>query len=229
MIIEIELRIWCFGPISDSILCFFVFKMADLLREQSSLNTGLSNINDELSIREKASRRARIYAQIESTKKELKEDREKCMKEFREEVGALVFFFPACLTFIAWHNNGNLWFLCCWDIAFRERRLVAVCLAQEYAHCNWLPENIQRILNKISNSIFCTGRSSIDFHKTKTKVITKAIQSEGNHYLEPLELKLKTSFETWRKRAATGDDWFWFCIWLVERVVRVSWTNHRAE
>lgn len=65
--------------------------MADLLREQSSLNSGLSNINDELSIREKASRRARIYTQIESIKKELKEDREKCMKEFREEVSARVF------------------------------------------------------------------------------------------------------------------------------------------
>lgn len=82
--------------------------MADLLREQSSLNIGLSNINDELSIREKASRRARIYAQIESIKKELKEDREKCMKEFREEVSALVFLLPACLTFIAWHSNGNI-------------------------------------------------------------------------------------------------------------------------
>lgn len=75
--------------------------MADLLREQSSLNIGLSNINDELSIQEKASRRARIYVQIESIKKELKEDREKCMKEFREEVSALVFLLPACLTFIA--------------------------------------------------------------------------------------------------------------------------------
>ncbi|KAL9957681.1 hypothetical protein ACROYT_G034605 [Oculina patagonica] len=61
-------------------------KMADLLREQSSLNIGLSNISDELSIRKKASRRARIYAQIDSAKKELKEEREKCIKDFREEM-----------------------------------------------------------------------------------------------------------------------------------------------
>ena len=60
--------------------------MADLLREQSSLNIGLSNISDELSIRKKASRRARIYSHIESAKRELKEEREKCMREFREEV-----------------------------------------------------------------------------------------------------------------------------------------------
>ena len=60
--------------------------MADLLREQSSLNTGLSNISDELAIRKKASHRARIYAHIDSAKKELKEEREKCMREFREEV-----------------------------------------------------------------------------------------------------------------------------------------------
>ena len=60
--------------------------MADLLREQSSLNIGLSNISDELAIRKKASRRARIYAHIDSAKKELKEEREKCIREFREEV-----------------------------------------------------------------------------------------------------------------------------------------------
>ncbi|XP_020632299.1 uncharacterized protein LOC110069165 isoform X2 [Orbicella faveolata] len=60
-------------------------KMADLLREQSSLNIGLSNISDELAIRKKASCRARIYAHIDSAKKELKEEREKCMREFREE------------------------------------------------------------------------------------------------------------------------------------------------
>jgi len=60
--------------------------MADLLREQSSLNIGLSNISDELAIRKKASCRARIYAHIDSAKKELKEEREKCMREFREEV-----------------------------------------------------------------------------------------------------------------------------------------------
>lgn len=60
--------------------------MADLLREQSSLSIGLSNISDELAIRKKASRRARIYAHIESAKKELKDERGKCMREFREEV-----------------------------------------------------------------------------------------------------------------------------------------------
>ena len=60
--------------------------MADLLREQSSLNIGLSNISDELAIRKKASRRARIYAHIDNAKKELKEEREKCIREFREEV-----------------------------------------------------------------------------------------------------------------------------------------------
>ncbi len=70
-----------------------IFKMADLLREQSSLNVGLSNISDELSIRKKASRRARIYAQIDSAKKELKEEREKCMKDFLEEVS----FIHACV------------------------------------------------------------------------------------------------------------------------------------
>lgn len=73
-----------------------IFKMADLLREQSSLNIGLSNISDELSIRKKASRRARIYAQIDNAKKELKEEREKCIKDFREEVSFKhVCVFPA--------------------------------------------------------------------------------------------------------------------------------------
>ena len=61
-------------------------KMADLLIEQSSLNTGLSKIGDELSIRRKASRRARIHFHIENAKKELKEERERCLQEFREEV-----------------------------------------------------------------------------------------------------------------------------------------------
>ena len=74
------------GRINCSSFSCFYFKMADLLREQSSLNIGLSNIGDELSIRKKASRRARIYSHIESAKKELKEEREKCVREFREEV-----------------------------------------------------------------------------------------------------------------------------------------------
>lgn len=61
-------------------------KMADLLREQSSLNMGLSKISDELSIGKKASRRARIFFHIENAKKELKDEREKCVREFREEI-----------------------------------------------------------------------------------------------------------------------------------------------
>ena len=82
--------------------CVLIFKMGDLLREQSSLNIGLSNISEELSIRRKASRRARICAHIEEAKKELKEDREKCMKEFREEVRIFEFF---CMT-RAFHINS---------------------------------------------------------------------------------------------------------------------------
>lgn len=167
--------------------------MADLLREQSSLNIGLSNINDELSIREKASRRARIYAQIESIKKELKEDREKCMKEFREEVSALVFLLPACLTFIAWHSNGNI---CDFFVVETLKKKKIDCRVSSSRICALLLENIQRILNKISNSIFCTGRSSIDFRKTKTRVITTAIQSEVNHYLEPMRAQIKNKLRT---------------------------------
>lgn len=168
--------------------------MADLLREQSSLNIGLSNINDELSIREKASRRARIYAQIESIKKELKEDREKCMKEFREEVSALVFLLPACLTFIAWHSNGNI---CDFFVVETSKKKKEIdCRVSSSRICALLPENIQRILNKISNSIFCTGRSSTDFRKTKTRVITTAIQSEVNHYLEPMRAQIENKLRT---------------------------------
>ena len=63
--------------------------MADLLREQSSLSIGLSNISDEIAIHRKASRRARIYAHIDSAKKELKEEREKCIREFRKEVSKI--------------------------------------------------------------------------------------------------------------------------------------------
>ena len=82
-------------------MCFssVIFKMADLLREQSSLNIGLSNISDELSIRKKASRRARIYAQIDTAKKELKEEREKCIQDFREEVS---FLYVALFSIPAW-------------------------------------------------------------------------------------------------------------------------------
>lgn len=167
--------------------------MADLLREQSSLNIGLSNINDELSIREKASRRARIYAQIESIKKELKEDREKCMKEFREEVSALVFLLPACLTFIAWHSSGNI---CDFFVVETLKKKKIDCRVSSSRICALLLENIQRILNKISNSIFCTGRSSIDFRKTKTRVITTAIQSEVNHYLEPMRAQIENKLRT---------------------------------
>lgn len=167
--------------------------MADLLREQSSLNIGLSNINDELSIREKASRRARIYTQIESIKKELKEDREKCMKEFREEVSALVFLLPACLTFIAWNSNGNI---CDFFVVETSKKKKIDCRVPSSRICALLPENIQRILNKISNSIFCTGRSSIDFRKTKTRVITTAIQSEVNHYLEPMRAQIENKLRT---------------------------------
>lgn len=61
-------------------------KMADLLREQSSLSNGLSNISDEVSIRTKASRRARVFFNIERAKRELKEERERCLREFREEI-----------------------------------------------------------------------------------------------------------------------------------------------
>ena len=65
--------------------------MADLLREQSSLSNGLSNISDEVSIRTKASRRARVFFNIERAKRELKEERERCLREFREEVR--IYFF----------------------------------------------------------------------------------------------------------------------------------------
>ncbi|KAK2554213.1 hypothetical protein P5673_024210 [Acropora cervicornis] len=61
-------------------------KMADLLREQSSLSNGLSNISDEVSIRTKASRRERVFFNIERAKRELKEERERCLREFREEI-----------------------------------------------------------------------------------------------------------------------------------------------
>lgn len=74
------------GTMRDAVESSVTQKMADLLREQSSLNIGLSNISDELSIRRKASGRARIYAHIESAKRELKEEREKCIREFREEI-----------------------------------------------------------------------------------------------------------------------------------------------
>lgn len=74
------------GATSSPVCTGVTQKMADLLREQSSLNIGLSNISDELAIRKKASRRARIYAHIENAKKELKEERGKCMREFREEI-----------------------------------------------------------------------------------------------------------------------------------------------
>ena len=80
-----------------------IFEMADLLREQSSLNIGLSNISDELSIRKKASRRARIYAQIDSVKKELKEEREKCITEFRKEV-SLIHWRVLGMTREKFHN-----------------------------------------------------------------------------------------------------------------------------
>lgn len=80
-------------------------KMADLLREQSSLSTGLSKIGDELSIRRKASRRAKIHFHIENAKKELKEERERCLQEFREEVKFLYLIsrspFPSTTFFIA--------------------------------------------------------------------------------------------------------------------------------
>ena len=91
----------------------FIFKMADLLREQSSLNVGLSNIRDELSIRKKASRRARIYSHIESAKKELKDEREQCMREFREEVR---FYSCLCKSFLeitrVKHAGKSNWQLC---------------------------------------------------------------------------------------------------------------------
>lgn len=78
----------------------------------------------------------------------------------------------------------------------RRRRSIDVCLAQEFAKYSEDSENIQRILNKISNSIFCTGRSSIDFRKTKTRVITTAIQSEANHYLEPMRTQIENKLRT---------------------------------
>ncbi|KAJ7340111.1 hypothetical protein OS493_002837 [Desmophyllum pertusum] len=74
------------GATRSLVCCGVTQKMADLLREQSSLTIGLSDISDELSIRKKASRRARICAHIDSVKKELKEEREKCVREFREEI-----------------------------------------------------------------------------------------------------------------------------------------------
>ena len=105
--------------------------MADLLREQSSLNIGLSNISDELTIRKKASRRARIYAHIESAKKELKEERGKCMREFREEVRftrvlLIMFLFqkaPLVLCFYTQDMNFSYSFLC---IFARSRKLLLV-------------------------------------------------------------------------------------------------------
>ena len=78
----------------------------------------------------------------------------------------------------------------------RRRRSIAVCLAQEFAKYSEDSENIQRILSKISNSIFCIGRSSIDFRMTKTRVITTAIQSEVNHYLEPMRAQIENKLRT---------------------------------
>lgn len=77
--------------------------MADLLREQSSLSNGLSNISDELSIRAKASRRARVFFNIERAKRELKEERERCLREFREEVR--IYFFVVCFIHEILHQK----------------------------------------------------------------------------------------------------------------------------
>lgn len=66
-------------------------------------------------------------------------------------------------------------------------------LDQEFVHCELLPENIQRIQNKLSNSILCTERFSIDYRKTKNKMISseKEIITGSQS-----ELELKTRSET---------------------------------
>ena len=72
---------------------------------------------------------------------------------------------------------------------------------------------------------------SIEGLKTKTKLSQRPIRWKENNFKSQWELKLDT-IKLPKARENAGDQvviGFYFCIWLVERVARVFWANHRAK
>ena len=84
---------------------------------------------------------------------------------------------------------------------------------------------------KINTEPLILGWFSFECRKTKTKVITLANQNRRKQRNEPIRNRSKYMQLTPSagKRMGARHDWFWFCFSLVENVVRVLLTNHRAK
>ena len=65
---------------------------------------------------------------------------------------------------------------------------------------------------------------SIECRKTKTKAITQPITTDRKSAMSQSEFEAIT--HNWCK---VPRDWFWFYFSLVEKVARVSLSNHRAK
>ena len=69
-----------------------------------------------------------------------------------------------------------------------------------------------------------------EFPETKTKEITTTNRNKGKYFKEPMKNQIKTGKQSEALEIKwTSRDWFTFWIWLIEKVAKVFWTNHRAE
>ena len=68
---------------------------------------------------------------------------------------------------------------------------------------------------------------SIECRKTQIKAITMANHSKRKQYNKPIKTRSKYTLSAVSagKRVRPKRDWFWFCIWLAEKVVKQNLTN----
>ena len=81
---------------------------------------------------------------------------------------------------------------------------------------------------RFSNSLI--ERFSIECRETKTKAITMANHNKRKQDNEPMRTQNKYTWPTLSagKRVWPSRDWFWFCIWLVEKVARVFFNQSQS-
>ena len=97
--------------------------------------------------------------------------------------------------------------------------------------CWWVPVQFNSINSFRQVYLHRLERFSNECRKTKTKVITPANHNEHTLPNEPIRTRSKYMQPTPSagKRVRPSHDWFWFNLWLVEKVAREFLTNRRAN
>ena len=97
----------------------------------------------------------------------------------------------------------------------RERRRVPIVSEEEFP----TKDQYQQVAYRLSAA------------KTTTKVINDQSEEKNNTFESQWWTQSKTTklHEARENRGRPIRDWFQFCIWLVEKVARVFWTNHRTK